>query len=67
MGYHMVVVKEPSCDTAQVTGLVTSLVPGGKNITDVGAELSYVLPSNETENFPQLFETLECEYCVHRP
>ena len=55
----MVVVKEPSCDSAKVNGIVTSLVPGGKNITDVGTELSFILPSNSSEHFPQLFDKLE--------
>ena len=55
----MVVVKEPSCNSGDVTKIVTSLVPGSKNITDVGTELSYVLPSNSTHSFPQLFDSLE--------
>ena len=55
----MVVVKEPSCNSGDVTNIVTSLVPGSKNITDVGTELSYVLPSNSTHSFPQLFDSLE--------
>ena len=59
VGYHMVVVKERSCDSAKVNGIVTSLVPGGKNITDVGTELSFILPSNSSEHFPQLFDKLE--------
>ena len=62
MGYHMVVVKDPSCKSADVTSIVTSIVRGSKNITDVGTELSYVLPSNSTHSFPQLFETLEGIY-----
>ena len=59
VGYHMVVVKEPSCDSANVNGIVTSLVPGGKKLTDVGTELSFILPSNSSEHFPQLFDSLE--------
>ena len=55
----MVVVKEPSCNSAEVNGIVTSLVPGGKNVTDVGTELSFILPSNSSAHFPQLFERLE--------
>ena len=62
MGYHMVVVKDPSCDTAQVTSIVTSLVRGGKNVTNVGTELSYVLPSNSSQKFPELFDTLDGQF-----
>ena len=59
MGYHMVVVKEPSCESAKVNSIVMSLVRDSKNITDVGTELSYVLPSNSAHSFPELFDTLE--------
>ena len=55
----MVVVKEPSCVSDSVVSIVTSLVQGSKKITDVGTELSFVLPSNSTHSFPQLFDTLE--------
>ena len=55
----MIVVKTPSCQSSDVTSIITSLVQGSKNITDVGTELSYVLPSNSTHSFPQLFDTLE--------
>lgn len=55
----MVIVKEPSCDSAQVTDIVISLVAGGKKVTDIGTELSYVLPSQSSQSFPTLFDTLE--------
>ena len=55
----MVIVKEPSCDSGQVTETVVSLVRGGKKVTDVGTELSYVLPSLSSGSFPTLFDTLE--------
>ena len=59
VGYHMVVVKEPHCDSSKVTALVISIVKGSKQVTDVGAELSYILPSTATESFPSLFDALE--------
>ena len=55
----MVIVKEPSCVSSKVTDIVTSLVQGGKNVTDVGAEVSYVLPLKSSQSFPRLFDTLE--------
>ena len=58
----MVIVKEPSCDSSKVTDTVTSLVRGGKNVTDIGAELSYMLPLQSSQNFPTLFDTLEGMY-----
>ena len=57
----MTVVKDNSCDSSQVKNLVKSLVPAAEQITDVGAEISYILPSSSTPSFPQLFDTLEAE------
>lgn len=59
VGYRLIVVKDPSCVSSQVTGLVTSLVDGSKNVTDIGTELSYVLPSGSSHSFPQLFDSLD--------
>ncbi|CAI8053623.1 ATP-binding cassette sub-family A member 3 [Geodia barretti] len=61
VGYRMVIVKEPSCVSSKVTDIVTSLVQGGKNVTDVGAEVSYVLPLKSSQSFPHLFDTLEAQ------
>ena len=62
VGYHMTLVKEQLCDSAQVTDVVQSIVRGAEQVTDVGAELSFVLPSSATPQFPELFETLEGTY-----
>ena len=59
VGYHMVVVKEAECDSVRVTDLVNSLVQGAEQATDVGAELSFVLPSTSSSSFPALFDALE--------
>ena len=50
--------------TMQVAGLVQGTVPGSQQVTDVGAELSFILPSSATHHFPGLFDTLESMY-VH--
>lgn len=39
--------------------LVKSYVIDAKKITDVGAELSFILPSSSTPLFPSLFDRLE--------
>lgn len=59
MGYHMTIVKEPGCVSEEVERLVLSYVPGAKQETDVGAELSFTLPSAATGNFPELFDNLD--------
>ena len=61
IGYHMTIVKDASCDPSQVEKLVKSLAPQAEQITDVGAELSYILPSSSTPSFPELFDRLETE------
>lgn len=61
IGYHMTMVKDASCDSSQVEHLVESLVPKAEQVTDVGAELSYILPSSATPSFPELFNKLETE------
>lgn len=55
----MTVVKEPGCVSAQVEALVHSFVPNAEQVTDVGAELSFILPSNATSKFPELFDCLD--------
>ena len=59
VGYHMTVVKEQQCISAKVSQLVTSMIAGAKQVTDVGAELSFVLPSSSTPQFPALFDVLD--------
>ena len=58
----MVIEKAPSCNSIEVVNIVKSLVPGGKCVVDAGAELSLILPSQQTAKFPPLFEKLECTY-----
>ena len=55
----MTLVKEPDCDSDEVTRKVLSLVHEAQQVTDVGAELSFILPSSATPHFPQLFEALD--------
>lgn len=59
MGYHMTLVKEPNCVSSDVEALVHSFVPSAKQVTDVGAELSFILPSSATTKFPELFDSLD--------
>ena len=42
-----------------VTGLVTHMVTGAEQVTDVGAELSFILPSGSVSQFPDLFDKLD--------
>ena len=55
----MTMVKEASCDSHQVTDLVLRSVDGAQQTTDVGAELTFILPSAYTHQFPAMFEQLD--------
>ena len=52
-------VKEAECDSMAVTNLVTGTVAGAEQVTDVGAELSFILPSSSINQFPDLFDILD--------
>ena len=39
--------------------LVKSFVPTAEQVTDVAAELSFILPASSTPSFPDLFDKLE--------
>ncbi|XP_059176012.1 phospholipid-transporting ATPase ABCA3-like [Physella acuta] len=58
-GYHMVVVKEPTCDVNNVVCVVKQHIPTAELESNVGAELSFILPQNCVENFEALFSNLE--------
>lgn len=57
----MTIVKGDSCDPSHVERTVKSVVADAKQVTDVGAELSYILPSASTPSFPELFDKLEAQ------
>ncbi len=60
--------KEPGCDSLTVSGLVTQQITGAERVTDVGAELSFILPSQSIAQFPALFDLLDSKeyiYIVH--
>eukprot|EP00051_Salpingoeca_urceolata_P022285 m.359766 g.359766 ORF g.359766 m.359766 type:complete len:1971 (+) comp19951_c3_seq13:616-6528(+) len=59
VGYHLTLVKNPSCDVRGLSTTISHFSPGSHLMSDVGAELTYILPKHESENFPTLFEHLE--------
>lgn len=59
VGYHLTVVKNSSCDTGAVVRLISQMIPGAKQMGDVGSELSFLLPRDQGAQFPQLFTTME--------
>ena len=59
MGYHLTLVKTPSCDTGRLSHMITSTVPGSQLASDVSAELTFLLPFTSSQHFPTLLDTLE--------
>ena len=46
VGYHMTCVKEPNCNVPAVTHMIKQHVPEAKLQSNIGAELTYILPKN---------------------
>lgn len=58
-GYHLVIVKETCCDVQRITELIRKSIPEVSVNQNVGAELTYLLPSDKSHLFQQVFEELE--------
>ncbi|GFT89233.1 ATP-binding cassette sub-family A member 3 [Nephila pilipes] len=58
-GYHLVMVKEPSCDVSAVTNLILHYVPTAEMSSNIGTELKYILPHDSSHLFPALFSEIE--------
>ena len=58
-GYHMVIVKESSCDVEALTQLIQSHVPEAQLESNISAELSYILPQDSSHKFEELFTEIE--------
>ncbi|XP_055951893.1 phospholipid-transporting ATPase ABCA3-like isoform X2 [Argiope bruennichi] len=58
-GYHLVMVKEPSCDVSAVTNLIQLYVPNAEMLSNIGTELKYLLPHDSSHLFPNLFSEIE--------
>ena len=59
IGYHMSIVKNSNCNPETVSKLILSHVPEAKLESSAGAELSYILPRERSQNFEALFTALE--------
>lgn len=58
-GYRLICVKDAGCDTSQVTRLLKQYLSAIEIDSDVGAELSYHLPNDDTSFFEKMFDDLE--------
>lgn len=59
VGYHMTIVKQPSCDVNQLTNIIKSYVPEAAMESNVSAELSFILPQKDSDKFEGMFGHIE--------
>ncbi|XP_074138922.1 phospholipid-transporting ATPase ABCA3-like isoform X2 [Sminthopsis crassicaudata] len=58
-GYHLVIVKEPTCNIEEISHLILNYVPTATVESNVAAELSFILPKESSNKFESLFTELE--------
>ncbi|KAG1683891.1 ATP-binding cassette sub-family A member 3 [Nymphon striatum] len=58
-GYHMVLVKENTCNVDTIANLVTRYVPNAQMESNMAAEMSFILPHESSSNFQGLFQEIE--------
>ncbi|GAB6031180.1 ATP-binding cassette sub- A member 3 [Chamberlinius hualienensis] len=60
-GYHMIIVKKPNCNPEPIKHLITSIIPNAQVESNIGAELSFILPHGNSGRFPSLFSEIEAQ------
>ncbi|KAJ8311158.1 hypothetical protein KUTeg_011297 [Tegillarca granosa] len=58
-GYHLVIVKDKSCDVQKLTSVIKTFIPTAELKSAISAELSYLLPFDEARKFEGLFMEIE--------
>ncbi|XP_037714104.1 ATP-binding cassette sub-family A member 3-like [Drosophila subpulchrella] len=58
-GYRLICVKGENCATNKVTALLNRFIPGLQPVCNIGAELSYQLPDQDSPKFEEMFSQLE--------
>ncbi|KAL3853224.1 hypothetical protein ACJMK2_016780 [Sinanodonta woodiana] len=58
-GYHMVMVKNKTCNVDRVTAVVNNYVPTATLASEISAEVSYILPFDQSSKFEALFQEIE--------
>eukprot|EP00794_Sanderia_malayensis_P017576 gene17576-19328_t len=59
VGYHMTIVKAPGFQENEVINLITTNIPNAKMVSNIGAELAYVLEDESSKHFKEFFTILE--------
>ena len=58
-GYRLIIVKTTACDVREVGRVIRHSIPSARLDSDINAELTFVLPDDQTAKFPALFRTLD--------
>ncbi|KAH8273382.1 hypothetical protein KR018_002047 [Drosophila ironensis] len=58
-GYRLICVKRDNCQASEVTAVLNEFIPGLQPVSDIGAELSYQLPDDQSSIFEDMFRALE--------
>ena len=61
VGYHLTVVKTPTCDVNSLLAAIKSEIPLTQLVSDEAKEVMFLLPSNQSSKFEGLFKTLETD------
>lgn len=58
-GYHLILVKGPNCNVPAITLLLQNYLPNLEVNSNIGSELSYVLPDDKANQFKNMLAQLE--------
>lgn len=60
-GYHLTFVKQPGCDVEEIAGVVQKFIPDAHMKSNIGSELSFILPFESKADFEHLFAALDVQ------
>ncbi|KAL4712277.1 hypothetical protein ACJJTC_004039 [Scirpophaga incertulas] len=61
IGYKLTIVKGENCNVEDVTRFFTTYVPDVKENTNIGSELTYILPNDYISKFPEMLKEFESQ------
>ncbi|XP_013143539.1 PREDICTED: ATP-binding cassette sub-family A member 3-like isoform X1 [Papilio polytes] len=59
IGYKLTIVKKDDCDVLNVTAFFKRHVPDIRENTNIGSELTYILPNDHVSKFPDMLKEFE--------
>ncbi|XP_063362107.1 phospholipid-transporting ATPase ABCA1-like [Cydia amplana] len=59
IGYKLTIVKAENCDVDNVTSFFKQYIPDIKENSNIGSELTYILPNENVSKFPEMLKQFE--------